>query len=439
MDMNKQKYLKKSFFFLLVFCIIIEIIIVICRAWYGTEVTDEALYLSMANQILQGRVPFADIWFVGSGSALCYAWVIALYKIFVPQLDGVFLLTRVIFHIVRIIIIVYGFLVLKKKIGMSEALLAAGILVPYYTLIGNFSYNSVPIYLMILAGFLTIDEIICVDKCEIRSFMAGIFVALAVYSHPCEFLNVFVIGAVILFFSEYRLRNCLVYVGGGILSAVVIGIWSSVTCGGLDKFVYGIKVMLNIASGMNKVSAYIYIQAAFLYIKVEVFSLFFVAGITFIGALVYTLFVKQEKNFLLCRYTTTISILCWFIWATLKNAGEAGYPFYIKFGAVIMLATIAVFIVAVKDRINCIIFGSLSLTNIVFCSTNGLLAGSGIITRMYVMIPCIIAYILITMRMLQLVNVREKISICIELSVFLMTSLLYSDLIIGMYIEIVQL
>ena len=135
----KQKDFKNSIFFIAIIWCAVETIVVFLRAFYGTEVTDEAFYLSTAIQVLQGRVPLVNIWFIGSGSALCYSWIVGVYRLLVPDLEGIFLFSRVVFHLIRMGILIYGFIVIKKRISDLKAILIIGMMIPFYTLLCQFT------------------------------------------------------------------------------------------------------------------------------------------------------------------------------------------------------------------------------------------------------------------------------------------------------------
>lgn len=390
---------EKNIVLLVVISVFIGIIVIFWRSFYGTEVTDEAFYLSMASQILEGRVPIINMWFMGSGSAVTYAWLIGIYRIFQPQLDGVFLFSRLMFHAIRIGILIYGFFVLKKvEKETLSSMTAIGILIPFYTLIGNFSYNSVPIYLMLLVSFLIMEEIEAGSKYGVRSVLAGMFMAMAVYSHPCQLFNTVLIGMILLFLK--RIKNFLEYMFSGLFVGGSVIVWSINKSGGLDRFINGIKLMLGYSSTFNRPTGLIHVRYALLYMKPEITELVFFIIIAFIFARVYLHYGKEKKNYTYLLFIT-ISILIWFVFGLIQNFGNDDFEFYTKMGEIAMLASIAIFAVAPKDKTNWLIFLCLALPSILFCIANGLLTGDGIIIRLYTLIPCLTAFILIESRLIR--------------------------------------
>ncbi len=404
-----------------------EIVAIMVRACYGIEVTDEAFYLSMAYQVLQGRVPFADIWSLASGSAFCYAWVLNVYKLFVPDLEGVFLFTRIIFHILRGLILFYGFWVLKKYIGNLYAFFAVSVIFPYYTLIGNFSYNSVPVFLIILAGFLIMEEILHDNKNKYRSLSAGIVVALSVYSHPCELFNAAIIGIIILLFSDQKIKTGLFYLCGGVGTGIVVVAWSVIKCGGIDKFVYGMNLMRDTATSIEKLPIGADILEICTDIQAELKALALVILVSFVAMFLCMLLKKEILQ--AGRVCALYGLSAWFLFAVIRNVRMDQEHFYNVVGLASAVGSIAVFLLADKDRCNGVIFFSLAVPNIIFCLALGVLAESGIAVRMYLMIPCLMAFILLIARTLQSVQGETKsvpqvgIVISITASIFL----IYAD------------
>lgn len=88
----------------------------ICRAFYGIETTDEALAYSEAILINQGAVPFVDVWQQCAGSFQLYGWLISLFSLFSPNLDGLFLYMRLMFCLLRIITVAAIYLLIAPRL-----------------------------------------------------------------------------------------------------------------------------------------------------------------------------------------------------------------------------------------------------------------------------------------------------------------------------------
>ena len=70
----------------------LAIVLMYVRAFFGTELTDEAFYVAEAKEMLHGSVPFAyAFWGACVGFPFLLIPLIAIYECFVPSLAGVFL------------------------------------------------------------------------------------------------------------------------------------------------------------------------------------------------------------------------------------------------------------------------------------------------------------------------------------------------------------
>lgn len=158
------------------------------RVFFGTEITDEAHYVSEAKEMLNGNIPFACN---NSSKALGFAFllipVIAIYKSFVPDLAGIFLCTRLCFVIYKVIIWYVIYRVFQRRLNKTHALLVSALIIPGCTIgyIQNFSYNTVPVLNMFLAGCLLFDiiEQNAPHKWE-KILAAGFMTGIACFANP---------------------------------------------------------------------------------------------------------------------------------------------------------------------------------------------------------------------------------------------------------------
>lgn len=151
---------ERIYTFLILCCVILTLILMYYRAFFGTEITDEAYYVSEAKEMLNGNVPYA---YNNSSKAVGFAFVlipiIAIYKFFNPVLAGVFLFTRLCFVTYKAVICFCVYLILRRRAKKSHALLASALILPLSGGIQNFSYNTVPILTLFLVGCLLYDVI----------------------------------------------------------------------------------------------------------------------------------------------------------------------------------------------------------------------------------------------------------------------------------------
>ena len=107
------------------------IVLMYVRAFFGTELTDEAYYVAEAKEMLNGNVPFAiNFSSKGIGFAFLSVVLIALYGCFVPSLAGVFLFIRLCFVTYKVLVWAVAYSVLKKKLRHSHALLISALIIP---------------------------------------------------------------------------------------------------------------------------------------------------------------------------------------------------------------------------------------------------------------------------------------------------------------------
>ena len=166
---------------------VVTAILMYIRCFYGTELTDEAYYVSEAKEMLNGNIPFA---INNSSKALGYTFLLVcvefIYSLFVPSLEGVFLFTRLCFVTFKIIISIIIYFILKKSLRKADALLLVGILLPIsYLSIQNFSYNTIPIWTTLLSGTFLFDVLEQTPwNKDLELILAGFIVAIGCFANP---------------------------------------------------------------------------------------------------------------------------------------------------------------------------------------------------------------------------------------------------------------
>ena len=199
------------------------------RATFGTEFTDEAYYVADALGMVRGNLPYAfDNFSVGTGCAFLLIPPIAIYQWLVPDCSGLFLFTRICFVTFQLAVAAASFVILRKHVRISSALLFAACFLPYYAGgILNFSYNTVPATLFPLIAVLSYDaaEGDCSKRgMVIRLAAAGFMSGVAVFANPAYSLAVLILLALILIRSvrSDRIRNTAAYIAGGVLEILVV-------------------------------------------------------------------------------------------------------------------------------------------------------------------------------------------------------------------------
>ena len=166
--------------------VVFTIILMYYRAFFGTELTDEAYYVSEAKEMLNGNIPFA---YNNSSKALGFTFLLipieALYKLFVPDFTGMFLFTRLCFVTYKVAIWSWVYSIFLRKLKKSHALLLSALLLPINGYLQNFSYNTIPELTMFLAGCLLYDVIEQdVTHKKVKLIVAGFMAGIACFANP---------------------------------------------------------------------------------------------------------------------------------------------------------------------------------------------------------------------------------------------------------------
>lgn len=238
-------------FLILLGCICVGLLMIV-RCFYSTEITDEAYYVADAKAMLEGNLPYAYCTYsYGSGSCFLLIPFIALYRIFRPELTGVFLYSRLCFVLMWYAVLFVIYKILRKDVRRGCALFFVGVLIPYKPglVLWNFSYNTVPSALMLLTAFLLYDAV--ENKSRLHVFeicISGFISAIAFFAQPGYGLAIVIFGIILLVRSrgkKSKIQNICFYGIGGIaeVCAVYVPIFIQVgiatTWAGVSRYFNG--------------------------------------------------------------------------------------------------------------------------------------------------------------------------------------------------------
>lgn len=206
--------------------VVLTVVLMYYRAFFGTELTDEAFYVSEAKEMLFGNVPFAyNNSFIALGFAFLLIAIEWVYRLFVPNLEGVVLFTRLCFVTYEILTCGVIFHILQKKTKKSNALLLSGLLLPTVGYLPNFSYNTIPSFTLLLAGCILYDVLeqeAKHKKCLLA--VAGFITGIACFANP-GWGGALICFAVLIVFRErekkYKLKSLLIF-GVGVLAELLV-------------------------------------------------------------------------------------------------------------------------------------------------------------------------------------------------------------------------
>lgn len=203
--------------------------IMLLRCFFGTEITDEAYYVADAKAMLEGNLPYAYCnYSFGTGSAFLLIPLIAIYRIFQPELTGVFLYSRLCYMLFWYLALFVIYRILRNNVKRSSTLCFVGMLIPYRSGINvsNFSYNTVPCVLILLAAFILYDVIENNGKRQvIKLITIGFICGISIFAQPGYAMAVLVFGILILVRSngvKLKVRNALLCLAGGIAEVCVV-------------------------------------------------------------------------------------------------------------------------------------------------------------------------------------------------------------------------
>lgn len=202
----------------LIFCgVILIAVLMYIRVFCGTELTDEAYYVSEAKEMLNGNIPFS---YNNSSKALGFAFLLvaieAVYKLFAPDFTGVFLVTRLCFVTYKVVVCYVVYRVLQRKTKKSHALLLIGMILPTDGYLQNFSYNTVPMFTLLMAGCFLYDVIEQDTACKnLKLIVAGFGTGIACFANPgwAVALLVFLAIIVIRTTKKEKIRTIVLFLG----------------------------------------------------------------------------------------------------------------------------------------------------------------------------------------------------------------------------------
>lgn len=199
------------------------------RVFFGTEISDEAYYISDAIAMIHGNIPYAyNNYSYGTGSAFLIIPQVFLYEVLVPSNQGIVLFTRLSYITFWIIILISIYRIIRKKIQRMQALLFVLMMIPCHVSVGifNYSYNSIPFALTFLCGFIIFDAVETESRHGNAEFLlSGFLMGIAVFAHPGYGLAV-IYFCILIVWRKSEIKRKLValsfFLIGGIIEIMVV-------------------------------------------------------------------------------------------------------------------------------------------------------------------------------------------------------------------------
>ncbi len=215
------------------------------RMFYGTELTDEAYYVSDALSAMHGNFYYAYNNAVGTGCGLLMIPFLFVYELLVPSGEGVFLYSRICYMIFWCAVMLAGCRILMKDFGRPHALLVTAFMIAFAGGIGiyNFSYNTVPCALSYISGLVIYDALEHGGRhVRLRLALVGFLMGIALVGHIGSGIIIASFAVVIIARSRdvrtgaVNLACCL---AGGILQLLVVTV-PVIVQAGLPTFMAGL-------------------------------------------------------------------------------------------------------------------------------------------------------------------------------------------------------
>lgn len=225
---------------------IVEVILLYIRCFFGTEITDEAYYVSNALTALHGNWPFVFNMSRQSGMSLIEIPFLYLYELIVPSQKGIFLFSRLLYVTAMLGVFAGIYNCLKFAFPKDKIILSLCALIPSIGFCGsmlNFSYNTVGVYFMILSATLCYNFVER-DRNALSFMWVGFFMTISAMAHPLFAISGFVLFVLILGYSkEHKVLNSVFYILGVVVQFVLVLVPIGIRTG-ISKLIYGLNTIL---------------------------------------------------------------------------------------------------------------------------------------------------------------------------------------------------
>ena len=223
------------------------------RCFFGIEFTDEAFTVSDSLAVMHGNTPFAFDTLVYVGQSFIPIVFYKVYELFVPNLEGIFLYSRLCYVVFRLLILFIIYYLLRNDLERKWRILSVGILIPFMgSIIQNFSYNTISTYITLLVSVLLYS---CKyddgKRLDFKLFIAGFLSAISVFAHPVHVFAVFTFIVLVAINSrtKQKNRNIIIYCFGGIVDILIVFVPIIISVG-LEKVLFGIETMITCGQDM---------------------------------------------------------------------------------------------------------------------------------------------------------------------------------------------
>lgn len=212
------------------------------RAIWGAGITDEAYYVAEAKEILNGNVLYAyNNSSKAAGFTIPLVLLEAVYGVMVPNLEGVFLYTRICFVTYKVLIFLIVFITFRRRTPSYMALLISSMILPISGYLPNFSYNTIPELNLLASGCLLYDSLEQDAPGKWARFaLAGALCGVACLANPGWGLSLIIFLMLIVLRSDTRtrIRNAIWFCGS-IIVLLILLLFIVDAKAGFKELIYG--------------------------------------------------------------------------------------------------------------------------------------------------------------------------------------------------------
>ncbi len=221
------KNIRKKSLYAILFMIYVSLLSkFIFRMFLSVELTDEIHGIASIYHIVQGKVPFMTSWDYHTGWCL-QVFLFKMFRYFSQDLEGIVLFFRICYGFFSLIIVIIASLLIYSKYKkISTVLFIFPLLfwVPFS--IGQISYITFPVHMLILVAILLYTANTGIVE-RIRYLTTGILMGMACITYP----TLAVMAALFIFWimlfdnKKVRVKNIFWYVFGGVLVGGIFCFW----------------------------------------------------------------------------------------------------------------------------------------------------------------------------------------------------------------------
>lgn len=192
-------------------------LIMVGRAFFGIDFTDEAYYLAEGRTVLEGNVPFAFNNSTAVGMTMVMSPFVRCFKLFSPNYEGYAIFMRLCFIAYKTTILLIAFPFLKRCTSFFCASMITLLMSAYHIYsIQNFSYNTISALNVYLVGVLLLslyDSDIDAKKKNYLCFLAGVLSGIAGFAHPAHAFTIMLFLVLLVVFRS-PVKQILLYILG---------------------------------------------------------------------------------------------------------------------------------------------------------------------------------------------------------------------------------